>query len=331
MNSRTPSIETAPAARAVVRWPVADAQLDNTEFMQTEALVRRHAEGGLDKILDVYVLYADKDSAERDFANLFANLDGFEFAGRGIEIGAGVAVFSASVCRHFPKVETIHAIEIVNGVVERLRPVVLEHFLESRDRARIIDVVGSFDDIRLEDDAYDFCIENSALHHSGDMLHTLREVYRKLKPGGCFLVVDRAHNDAMTDRQRDRMLDLAYDRATMDRYGFTGDRLTRRQNGEHEIRLGEWRRAFADAGFEIERHFELRTYGWRKLLQALIRTIPFALRDRLGWLPTRVRPHEGEVGWLMRCLFGGGDADATFKKGIRDLSVFLVRKPHRPG
>lgn len=313
----------------IVRWPIPEAQRDDMEFAQTDALVRRHAEAGLNKILDVYVLYPDKASADRDFDNLFRNLDGFEFAGRGIEIGAGVAVFSACVCRHYPRVENVHAIEIVSSVVERLRPIVLGRFLE-KGREKVIDVVGSFDDIHLEDEAYDFCIENSSLHHSDDLLHTLREVHRKLKPGGHLLIVDRAHNDVMSDRQKDMMLDLVYSRETMERYGFFGANLTRRQNGEHEIRLGEWRQAISDAGFAIVRHFEMRTHDWRKLLNALIRLIPFWLRERFGWLPTRVRPHPGEVGWLVCCLLGGGGDDPMFKKGDRDLSVFLVQKPSRP-
>ena len=49
---------------------------------------------------------------------------------------------------------------------------------------RVTGVVGSFDDIHLPEESCDFCIEVDSLHHSDDLLRTLREIARKLKRGG---------------------------------------------------------------------------------------------------------------------------------------------------
>lgn len=292
---------------------------------QAENLTAKYAAAPLETILDVYVAYPNSAAVIRDFLNLFEVLKPFSFGGVGMEIGAGIAVFSSMICKRFPEVKCIYSIEVVSGVVEKLRPTVIDH-LAPEHRSKIVNVVGSFNDIDLKDGSCDFCVENSSLHHSHDLPVTLQEINRKLRIGGHLLVVDRAHNDSLSEEQRNLMLDLVYDKETMEKNGFVGERLTRRQNGEHEIRLCEWMRAITDAGFVIDRHFELRTTGLKKFIRALILKIPFPIRRVLNILPTRVSGHPGELWWLFLSLLGGHGRSGTFVRGYRDYSVFLARK-----
>ncbi len=121
-------------------------------------------------ILKNYV-YMDRKQVLEEFSILFDILRPFTFRGRGIEVGAGTGVFSAMVCREFPEVESIHAIEVVPNVVRFLQPVVVREIAGDKG-AKIVSVIGSFDDMRLGDGQYDFCIEIGSLHHSDDFIHT---------------------------------------------------------------------------------------------------------------------------------------------------------------
>lgn len=310
--------------RPIARWPIPDSLRNDPMVTQAENLVKKYAKSDLNTILDVYVAYHSPEAVQRDFKNLFDNLKPFELRGKGMEIGAGVAVFSSMICDRYPNVEKVYAIEVVAGVVEHLRPRILDHFIPDKVE-RVANVIGSFDDIDLEDGSCDFCVENSSLHHSYDLVNTMQEINRKLRQGGHLLIIDRAHNDCLSEEQRDIMLDLVYSKNVMEKNGFIGESLTRRQNGEHEIKLGEWTAAIAAGGFEVEQHVELRTHGFKKLIRALMLKIPFSIRKVLDIHPTRVSGHPGELWWLVRALFGAAE-DRMYRKGFRDYSVFLAKK-----
>ena len=121
------------------------------------------------------------------------------------------------------------------------------------------------------------------------------------------------------------MLDLEYSAAWKRENHYPPEPLTRRANGEHEITLAEWEEDLRHAGFELIRRFELRSPSWPRLFRSALLHLPFALRERLGWLPTRTRPQRGETGWMLRHLFGLG-RDAVFHAGVRDHTLFVAKR-----
>ena len=122
------------------------------------------------------------------------------------------------------------------------------------------------------------------------------------------------------------MLNNEYSDAWKRKNGYPPDRLTRRQNGEHEIRLKEWEQYLNDAGFVIERRAELRPDGWRKFLRSCALEVPYGLRRK--WIPDpmQVKPHSGETFWMLRHLIGLAGTNPTFQPAIRKQSVFIARK-----
>ena len=228
------------------------------------------------------------------------------------------------LCERFPAVYKLYAVELVPDVVRLLQPITIPALCGDAG-TRIIRVVGSFDEIELSDASVDFYVEVASLHHSNDLDHTLGELARVLKPGGLLLALDRAHHDKLSEAQRTFMLDVEYPDWWKRENGYDTAPLKRRDNGEHEIRLCEWFDAFARAGFTLERHLELRTVGWRKLLRGAVLTLPFTLRRRLGWLPSRARWHDGEWCWMLGRLLGLHRPDRRFRVADYDYSLFLVR------
>lgn len=184
------------------------------------------------------------------------------FRGVGIELGAGCGALSTVVARD-PAVAAVLAVEVVDGVVTRLTPQVADHFL-GRAARKVIPVRGSFDLMELPDQSIDFSIEYHSLHHADDLEAALRELYRVLKPGSFLLAFDRVLPDSISDEEIEARLSIRYDEAFLAKYGYpAGLKLTRRENGEHEIRETEWRAAAIRSGFARCRFF--RFYKTRNL------------------------------------------------------------------
>jgi SAM-dependent methyltransferase len=240
-------------------------------------------------------------------------------------LGAGTAAFSSMACMHFPGIEKIYAVEVVPEVVRLLQPKIVERLCGDSE-FKVQSVIGSFNKVDLPDNSVDFCIEVESLHHSENLNQTLKEAARILKPGGCFLLLDRAHHNSLSEAQRQLMLNIEYSDAWKRENGYALDRLTRAENGEHEIRLCEWEHALAENEFRIENRLELRQLSFKKLLRSLLLCLPFHFRRMFNILPSRVRPQKGEISWLIGRLLGLPATNSCYHQGARDYTILLARR-----
>jgi ubiquinone/menaquinone biosynthesis C-methylase UbiE len=204
------------------------------------------------------------------------------FHGRGIELGAGCGVLSATVAKR-PTVRNIIALEVCTPQTELLIPKVAKGILGAKGAEKVIPVAGTFDTLEIPAESLDFTVEIHSLHHSGDLNRTLRECARVLKPGGISIWFDRVQPDTMTDAEVEALLDKVYSRDFLIANAYPPDvRLTRRENGEHEYRLFEWKGAIEAAGLKLEKHVPvtLETAG-KQALKGLTAFLPGPLRKAL--------------------------------------------------
>jgi len=201
--------------------------------------------------------------------------------GRGIELGAGCGVLAAVVARR-SDVETVLAVEVCERITELLIPRIAAHVL-GRSAHKVVPITGSFDDLRIPDASLDFAIENDSLHHSDNLAVTMSECARVLKPGGLLLCFDRCHDDSVSDADVERMLAKVYSRDYLLANCYPPDLvLTRRENGEHEYRLFEWRAAGAAAGLALlGKHDVVRRVPFKHAVKGLCSALPPAVRRRL--------------------------------------------------
>ena len=232
-----------------LRWSIPQSELDSPAVQNRNLFAQRFVNSPIEDALTTYTKMTLAESrhlidiTERHFLDR-------PFAGRGIELGAGTALLSCTLAAR-PAIENVTAVEYVPDVVRLIQPRVLEHCLKPADRSKVTRALGSFDHIELPDESLDFAIEIGCLHHSNDLPLTMREIYRVLKKGGRLIGYDRVQPDSMSDDEVEALLERVYDRSFLERFGYPLDqRLTRRQNGEHEYRRREWQAAFDAAGFK---------------------------------------------------------------------------------
>ncbi len=264
---------------------------------------------------------------EQEFGEIFEIVRdlGFRLGGTGLELGAGVGVLSAVAINRWPDIRECYALEVVPKVIELLQPRAVRHIAKEH-ADKVVGVLGSFDDMDVSDGFFDFCIEYASLHHSDDLMRTLRETARVLKPGSPLVAIDRAHYDGVSDEQLRFMLDVQYSAEWKRRNGYVDSPLSRAQNGEHEIRMKEWLAAFAATGFEVVRCIELRPTGWKAMRYKAALMLPFALRRVLGIYPSRVRPAWAEIAWLLGRLLGAGRRSAAYLPAAKEYTLFIARK-----
>ncbi len=221
--------------------------LSGQEYTTNQLVAQKTSAKGFREIIDEYV-YIQSGNVEKTF-NIIPNSSEL-IHGIGVDLGGGVGCISSTLAKR-DSVEKIYCIEVVEDVVKLCQPVVKKEILKEKDN-KVISVVGDFDNLELSDYSIDFAVSWDSMHHSTDLVNTLKECKRVLKKNGALIIVDRAHNNSTPDSEIERMLNIVYDEDFLIKYYRPKDMiLTRRENGEHEHRFFEWKRFFYEAGFDL--------------------------------------------------------------------------------
>jgi SAM-dependent methyltransferase len=310
----------------MIRWDIDEGLLRSPAITNRDLFAQKLAAQSDEELITQYAGLTPAQ-IEQEFSEIFEIVRdlGFRLEGTGLELGAGVGVLSAVAINRWPDVRQCYALEVVPKVIELLQPRAVRHI--ARERAdKVVGVLGSFDSIAVPDGFFDFCIEYASLHHSEDLVRTLRETARALKPGAPLIAIDRAHHDGVTEEQRRFMLDVQYSVEWKRRNGYPDTPLSRAQNGEHEVRLNEWLTAFDATGFEVVSRLELRPTGWKAFRYKATLMLPFTLRRALGLFPSRVRPAWAEIFWLLDSLLGVSHRSSAYLPAAKEHTLFIARK-----
>jgi ubiquinone/menaquinone biosynthesis C-methylase UbiE len=215
------------------------------------------------------------------------------FHGKGIDLGGGVACISSTIAQK-SSVENIICVEVTEEVVKLCQPIVKAEILE-HDQHKVISCIGDFNRLELEPNSLDFAVAWGSLPHSYQLVDTLVECRRVLKPEGLLVVIERAHDNSTPEAEINRLLNIQYDEAFFfltRTYRDSGMILTRRDNGEHEYRYAEWAEAFRSAGFQMQSARVIRA-GPEASRTSNDAGIPEAyIKAQLGgYLSSKVCPH----------------------------------------
>ena len=227
----------------------------NQEYLGNKILAEKTSEKGYDAIISEYV-YIDSSEVEKTIKlipNVYDKIQGI-----GVDLGGGVGCISSTIAKN-PNVEKIFCVELVEEVVKLCQPIVKKQILKDQYE-KVVSVVGDYNFLELPDNSVDFAISWDAMHHSQDPIITLQECKRVLNKNGIFIIIDRVHNNSTSDEEIERILNITYDEEFLKKnYRRLDEKLTRKENGEHEYRFYEWKEFFQKAGFELISNVIIKT------------------------------------------------------------------------
>ena len=216
-----------------------------------------------------------------------------ELRGLGLELGAGLALFSIACLERdtTKKITGIVALEAVKTFVEKGIQTVGAELLGERKQA-LLPCYGVFENIPVEDETFDFVIQIESLHHAEDLNVAMKEVSRVIKKGGVMISLDRSWVDSTSVTTLEQMLDHEYSSEWLNAKKFDSSRkFTRRDNGEHEYTDKDWLNVFQANGFqtisEVHLHPKIQTWHLIKrvvCLMKLSRLMGIKVQSRPGVL-----------------------------------------------
>ena len=261
----------------VVRWPVPEPLRSAPAVVFRDLGARKLAHQPVPEIVRS-TMHVDVADVGRLLALAAKHVLPEPLRGVGVELGAGTGLLAVLAARS-ARVRGVLAVEVCAQMARLIVPKIASWALAG-DAAKVVPVVGSFNDLRLPDGSVDFAIEKDSFHHSDDLPKTLGEAARVLKPGGWLLCFDRYHPDSVTDEEVREMLSRVYSRRFLIAHGYPPDAvLTRRDNGEHEYRLFEWKAAFEAARLKLVTMAEFhKRLPWDVALAGLVSVLPRRVR-----------------------------------------------------
>ena len=138
------------------------------------------------------------------------------------------------------------------------------------------------------------------------------------------LCYDRSHADTTSDAEINAMLSIEYSDAFLEANGYPlNETLTRSQNGEHEIRLSEWKRDIEGAGLELmDIKFFIKP-SMKRLLKGLLFALPYTVRKNL-YSTVNMGNYQKQINYFLRNLPFVNAKDIS--SSIIDSTVFLAVK-----
>ena len=108
----------------------------------------------------------------------------------------------------------------------------------------------SADNTNIISNTIDIIIESDGFHHCPSLTKVIKESNRILRSNGLLLGIDRIHDNYVTDKEIKELLDIEYSEEWLKKNNYKVRTLTRRQNGEGEIRFSEWSESLLSNNFE---------------------------------------------------------------------------------
>lgn len=157
----------------MIVWDIDERLLRSPAITNRDLFAEMHASKPAEEIITQYAGMSPQQVIG-EFGEIFEIVSGLgiELKGLGLELGAGVGVLSAVAVNCWPKIDRLYALEVVPKVVELLQAKTVPH-IARQEAHKVLPVLGSFDDVRVSDGFFDFCIEYASLHHSDHLLSTL--------------------------------------------------------------------------------------------------------------------------------------------------------------
>ena len=272
------------------------------------------------------------------------------FSGKVLEVGAGTSIVSCMISK-FKEVTHVSSLDYDSYSAEKLMPLV--QWSLDAETSKMTRVIGSYNSMKCADGEFDAIVAVGSMHHSEDIIATMKECFRALKPGGHFIISDYVMTGSMTQEEYWAIMDKPVNEEGAEQLLSGVDRSkiqTNRTISEHARPAYVYQNAAFTAGFNISMHlFDATTDSggklarlWRKINSSIKGQKIFeshSQKRELGYdCFGNVRAHsvnnevnypyyaDGVPSLLALALFGDSAG-----KPVYDNMVLILEKPHSEG
>ena len=234
-----------------------------------------------------------------------------------VDMCSGSGVFGIALAKVLGGQGVIHFVDIV-GEYHQTAINYTEAILGSSYKP--LTYTCSADSTPIGNQSIDIIIEVNGFHHVPSLPKAVKEAQRILRPKGIFLGLDRIHENNVTDKQINTLLDSEYSSTWLQENNYIDQKLTRRENGEGEIRLIEWENAFISFNFKTPLLIEYVNRCKRSYKVWLISNLPENISRT--FLDFWIKPPKWGLRLLLTMIFG-----TSFKKKSNKSSIIISKFP----
>jgi SAM-dependent methyltransferase len=224
----------------------------STEFGSEEAWLR-----AVDEVFPKFVPY-------------LIDVCGVRFRGRILEIGAGACWFSAELSK-LSEVQEVVATDFSPHLLKIMAPRIFER--RQAETRKITRMPADFHKMTFPEQSFDFVVCSAVIHHAVDVGRLLREVHRVLKNSGQFIAIREPVWPLVRLQSRSK----------------TQERLVKAGVNEHMYTLPEYKKFFADAGFDLSVKSVNLATGWKYWFNMLVNGLTHA---RYAFVATKQENHD---------------------------------------
>lgn len=173
---------------------------------------------------------------------------GHQLAGTVVEIGAGTGWCSAVLSKR-ESIQRVYALDYDPVSVNELMPRAFTAFEANEEK--ITRVLGSYNEMKLDNGSVDCVVSIGALHHSENLLSSLSESYRVLRPGGILIASEPCYPNSMSiGEQLQRENEIVDQSKAKKLYGKDSSEIKAIDNSDHFYRLAEYEGTANKVGFD---------------------------------------------------------------------------------
>lgn len=112
-----------------------------------------------------------------------------------LSLGSGISILEANILKLFPEIDLITNVELSEHRVFEIAPEIFGKYNINSEKYKLC--LGSFLNLKIEDESQDIVLMSQAFHHSNSPEHLLLEVKRVLKPSGNVIIIGEHYFDKL--------------------------------------------------------------------------------------------------------------------------------------
>ncbi len=228
------------------------------------------------------VSFYDDLSKENDLSYFLKNF--YEKKINIVEMCSGSGIYGILLAKFIGLPGTLHLVDIVGSYHKKAKEIGNKILGDSFE---IITHTCSADQSPIDSQSIDLILEVDGFHHCPSLLKAINESKRILKKNGLLIGIDRIHENHITKDEINELLNAVYSEEWLKKNNYpSNQKLSRRANGENELKISQWIDCLKINQFEKISLIEYIKLSKRSIKFFLLSNLPIYIKKKIfGFCP----------------------------------------------